>query len=159
MLAEAGYPGGRGMPKVTLMLNTDELHKSIAEAVQQMWKKELGIEIEIVNQEWKVHLAAQNNLDYQVSRAGFVADYADPNSFFDIMRTRSGNNNTGFASPEYERLLAESLSAPTPAARVKLLQQAEEVLLSELPVIPLYFYTRNYLLQPSVKGWCAQPDR
>jgi oligopeptide transport system substrate-binding protein len=118
-----------------------------------MWKKELGIEIEIANQEWKVHLAAQNNLDYQVSRAGFVADYADPNSFFDIMRTRSGNNNTGFASPEYERLLAESLSAPTPAARVKLLQQAEEVLMRELPVIPLYFYTRNYLLQPSVKGW------
>ena len=153
LLAEAGYPGGQGLPKVTLMLNTDELHKSITEAIQQMWKKELGIEVEIVNQEWKVHLAAQNNLDYQVARAGFIADYADPNSFFDIMRTQSGNNNTGFASPEYERLLTASLSAPTPAARVDLLQQAEAVLVREIPVIPLYFYTRNYLLQPSVKGW------
>ena len=153
LLTEAGFPGGKGMPKVTLLLNTDELNKSIAEALQQMWKRELGFEVEIVNQEWKVYLSTQNNLDYQISRSGFVADYADPNSFFNIMRTSSGNNNTGFSNPEYERLLTASLSAPTPAARVELLQQAEELLLRELPVIPLYFYSRTYLLQPSVKGW------
>ena len=153
LLAEAGYPAGQGMPKVTFVLNTDELHKSIAEAVQQMWKKELGIEVEILNHEWKVHQAMQNSLDYQVSRAGWAADYSDPSSFFDTMRAQSGNNRTGFANPDYERLLAESMSAPTPAARVKLLQAAEELLLQEVPIIPLYFYTRNYLLQPSVKGW------
>ena len=155
LLAEAGYPGGKGMPRVTLLLNTDELHKSITEALQQMWKKELGIEVEIINQEWKVYLATENNLDYQVARAGYTADYGDPNSFFDAMRTLSGNNNTGFASPEYDRFLTESLSAPNPAARVELLQQAEAVLLREVPVIPLYFYARTYLLQPSVKGWDA----
>lgn len=153
LLAEAGYPGGKGMPKISYLMNTDELHKSIGEAIQQMWKKELGIEVEIVNQEWKVFLGTGNNLDYQIARAVWVADYADPSSFFDTMRARSGNNNTGFANPEYERLLAESLAAPTPAERVELLQRAGAILTRELPVIPLHYSTRTYLLQPSVKGW------
>ncbi len=153
LLAEAGFPGGKGLPKITLLINTLELHRSVAEAVQQMWKKELGIDIEIVNQEWKVYLAAQNNLTYQVSRAAWTADYVDPSTFFDLLRERTGNNNTGYANPAFEKLVMDSFSAPDAATRLQLLQEAEEMLLRDLPVIPVYFNTRSYLMQPSVKGW------
>ncbi len=153
LLAEAGFPGGAGLPKITILINTLELHRSVAEAIQQMWKKELGVDIEIVNQEWKVYLASQNNLAYQVCRAAWTADYVDPSTFFDLMRARTGNNNTGYNNPAYEKLVIDSLSAPDAAARVKLLQEAEAMLLRDLPVIPLFFNTRAYLIQPSVKGW------
>ena len=153
LLVEAGYPGGAGLPKISILINTLELNRSVAEAIQQMWKKELGVDVEIANKEWKVFLAAQNNLDYQVCRAAWTADYVDPSTFFDLMRARTGNNNTGYANPAYEKLVRDSLSAPDPAARVKLLQEAEAMVLRDLPVIPLYFNTRDYLILPSVKGW------
>ena len=153
LLAEAGYPGGSGVPKISILINTSELHRSIAEAIQQMWKRELGIEVEIVNQEAKVWLSSFFNLDYQVCRAGWTADYVDPSTFFDLMRAQTGNNRTGYANPAYDKLVIDSLSAPDPSARVKLLQEAEGILLRDLPVIPLYFNTNFYLIQPSVKGW------
>ena len=153
LLAEAGFPGGQGVPKISILINTSELLRSIAEAVQQMWKKELGIDVEIVNQEWKVYLAAQNNLDYQICRAGWTADYVDPSTFFDLMRARTGNNNTGYSNPAFEQRVIDSLSAPDAPARARMLQEAEDMLMTDLPVIPLYFNTRWYLLQPSVKGW------
>ena len=157
LLEEAGYPGGTGLPPITILINTLELHRSVAEAVQQMWKKELGIDVTLENQEWKVYLVAQRNLDYQLSRAAWTADYLDPSTFFDLMRARTGNNNTGYANPAYEKLLIDSLSEPTPEARVRMLQDAEAMLLRDLPAIPVYFNTRPYLIQPSVKGWYSNP--
>jgi oligopeptide transport system substrate-binding protein len=112
LLAEAGYPGGQGLPKFAILINTLELHRAVAEAVQQMWKKELGVDVEITNQEWKVYLAAQNNLDYEVSRAAWTADYLDPSTFLDLLRARTGNNNTGYANPAFEKLVIDSLAAP-----------------------------------------------
>ena len=153
LLAEAGFAGGSSVPKITILINTLELHRSVAEAVQQMWKKELGIDVEIVNQEWKVYLAAQNNLDYQISRAAWTADYVDPSTFFDLMRARTGNNNTGYSNPAFEKRVSDSLSAPDVPARAGMLQEAEDMLMADLPVIPVYFNTRSYLIQPSVKGW------
>jgi oligopeptide transport system substrate-binding protein len=155
LLAEAGFPGGKGLPKVGIHINTSEDHKLIAEAIQAMWKRELGIEVEITNQEWKVYLQTQNTMSYQTSRSGWIADYADPNSFLEIWRTGNGNNSTGFANGEYDQLIEQSLTAGAPAARIELLQKAEGVLLRESPIIPIYFYTRNYLITSSVKGWTS----
>ena len=153
LLAEAGYPGGKGVPKISILINTSEQHKAVAEAVQAMWKKELGIEVEINNQEWKVYLAAQNNMDYMVSRSGWIADYPDPNSFLNIHTTNNGNNNTGFANAKFDKLILDSWSAGASGKRTGMLQDAEGLLLADMPVVPIYFYTRRYLIQSSVKGW------
>ena len=154
LFSEAGFPGGKGVPKISVLINTSEDHKKVAEAIQQMWKKELGVDVEIVNQEWKVYLASEHALDYQVGRASWQGDYPDPFTFLEIMTAGNGNNETGFASPEYDKLVADSLLAAG-AARIELLQKAEAVLVQDMPIIPIYFYTRSYLIVSSVKGWYA----
>jgi oligopeptide transport system substrate-binding protein len=151
LLAEAGFPEGRGFPQVTLLYNTSENHRAIAEALQQMWRRNLGINIGLMNQEWKVYLDAMDVLAYDIARAGWIADYPDPNTFMDMWVTGGGNNDTGWSNADYERLLAQSYTAPNEAARMELYRQMEEILMDELPIMPLYFYTRVYALNPKVK--------
>ena len=155
LLAEAGYPDGKGLPPVSILINTNQNHRAIAEAVQQMWRQNLHIDAQIRNEEWKVYLDSMVNLDYCAARSGWIGDYPDPYSFLGIMTTGNGNNNTGFANPEYDRLMHASSAAASTGARFALLQKAEAILLDEAPVLPIYFYTRVYLKQPSVKGWYA----
>lgn len=150
LLAEAGYPEGRNLPKIELLYNTSDRHKVIGEALQQMWKKNLGVTVTLYNQEWKVYLAAQKSLDFQFQRAGWIADYTDPHVFLDLWRTGAGNNNTNWGNPEYDRLLAESLNAKTEAERFAIYQQMEKILVDELPLLPLFFYTRARLISPKV---------
>ncbi len=151
LLAEAGYTDGKGIPKIELLYNTDTKHRGIAEALQQMWKKNLGITISLTNQEWKVYIAAQKAGDFQFQRAGWIADYVDPNVFLDLWQTGGGNNNTGWGSPEYDRLLAASLDAKTEADRYAIYQQMEKILVDEMPVMPIYFYTHPRLISPQVR--------
>lgn len=155
LLAEAGYPDGKGLPPIEILINTSGNHSAIAQAIQQMWTANLHIDARIVNQEWKVYLDSQRELNYCVSRSGWIGDYDDPFSFLGIMVSGGGNNETGFANPEYDRLIRESSAALTKSARFDCLQKAEAILLDEAPIMPLYFYTRVYLMQPSVKGWYA----
>ena len=153
LLAEAGYPGGQGMPPVDILINTNQNHRELAEAVQQTWRRELGVDARIRNEEWKVYLDSEKGLNYRVSRSAWIGDYTDPFSFLSLFTTGNGNNAAGYASPEYDRLIAAAHSAPTDAERLATFQQAETLLLEDAPVAPVYFYTRVYLLQPSVKGW------
>jgi oligopeptide transport system substrate-binding protein len=153
LLAEAGYPGGKGFPKVELLFNTSEAHRAIAEAIQQMWKINLGIDVQLVNQEWKVYLDSQHTLNYQICRAAWIADYVDPNSFLDMWLAGGGNNDTGWANPEYDRLIAAAARELDPERRMETFQRAEALLLDELPLIPIYFYTRVGLRRPEVKGY------
>lgn len=153
LLAEAGYPDGKGLPPVELLYNTSENHKLIAEAIQQMWKVNLGANVSLLNQDWKVYLASQNNLDYQIARAGWIGDFVDPVNFLECFETDSGNNRTGWSSNEYDELIAESRGAVDPNGRLEILQRAERILLEEVPLIPIYYYTRVYLKSPEVKGW------
>ncbi len=152
LLAEAGFPDGRGLPKIPVLFNTLESHRAIAESVQAMWKKNLGVDVELVNQEFKVYINSEHQLDYTVSRAGWIGDYNDPYTFLGIMQTGNGNNDTGWSNAEYDRLLAESFQTADPAARTAILQRAEAVLLGDVPLVPLFFYTRFKLQQPSVKN-------
>ena len=99
LLAETGYPDGKGFPRFDILINTLESHRTIAEAIQEMWKKHLNIPAGILNQDWQVYLDSQRKLEYSVCRAGWVGDYADPMTFLSVMRTGDGNNNTGWGNP------------------------------------------------------------
>ncbi len=153
LLAEAGYPNGEGLPPVELLTNTSENHRAVAEAIQQTWRKELSVDARIRNEEWKVFMESMKGLNYCTGRYGWIGDYSDPFTFLSLLVTGNGNNGTGYASPEYDRLIAAAHNAPTDTERLAFLQQAETALLDDAPIAPIYFYTRVYLLQPSVKGW------
>lgn len=154
LLAEAGYPEGKGFPKLELLYNTNELHRVVTQAVQEMWKQNLGISVELVNVEWKVYLARQGQLDYQISRAGWIGDYVDPNTFLDMWVTGGGNNQTGWSNRQYDDMISRAACRlVNPAERMRLLQAAEQLLLDEAPVLPLYTYVNTGLLSRKVKGW------
>ncbi len=157
LLAEAGYPDGKGFPKAELLYNTLEKHRTIAEALQQMWRKNLGIDITLYNQEWKVYIDAQHTQNYQFQRAGWIADYVDPHVFFDIWETGGGNNDTNWGNPEYDKLLRSALDAKDDTARYEIYQKMEKILVDEMPVMPIFYYTRAKLVSPKVKGFFTTP--
>jgi oligopeptide transport system substrate-binding protein len=157
LLAEAGFPGGKGFPHLNLLFNTLESHRTIAEAIQQMWRTNLGIEITLANKEWGVYLDAQDSLDYDISRSGWQADYVDPHTFLEIFVTNGGNNDTGWSNAEYDALLQQALNAPDDTTRFAIYNRMEQILIDEMPIIPIYHYKRVYLLDPIVKGWYPTP--
>ncbi len=153
LLAAAGYPGGQGLPPLEIMINSSGNHRAIAEAIQEMWRRELGAVVRINNMEQATLLANRRTLDYQIMRAEWSADYLDPKTFLDVFRSDSNNNHTGWTNPNYDTLLFEADRTADPAARQLLMQRAETILLTELPIIPIYYYTSVRLVHPSVHGW------
>jgi oligopeptide transport system substrate-binding protein len=153
LLAEAGHPGGRGLAPIHLLYNTQEGHRAIAEAIQAMWRKNLGVEVELENQEWKVFLQTVHSQAYQMARAGWTADFTDPHVFLEIWVTGNGNNDTGWSNAEYDRLAAAALAAGTQAERYACYQKMDAILVDECPVIPLYYYTHAYAMSPRVHGY------
>lgn len=152
LLADAGYPNGEGFPRLEILYNTYEDHKVIAVALQQMWKKALNIDVILQNQDWKVYLASVRGMDYQIARAGWIGDYLDPNTFLDMFVTDGGNNNTGWSNPRYDELIQMAANTASQEQRYEYFQQAEAILMDEVPIMPIYIYTRNYLVHPSVKN-------
>lgn len=157
LMAEAGYPNGEGFPETDLIYNTSEKHRTIAEAIQQMWRKNLGINMGLFNQEWKVYLDSQDNLDFQVIRAGWIADYVDPHVFIDMWKTGGGNNDTGWGNEEYDRMLSQALASPNDEERFKVYNRMEKILIDEMPVLPIYHYTNSKLISPLVLGYKITP--
>jgi oligopeptide transport system substrate-binding protein len=154
LMAEAGYgAGGKPFPPVELLYNTQETHHTIAQAIQQMWKQYLGVEVTLVNQEWKVYLTSKQNGDFNVARMGWIGDYNDPMSFLDMWLSGGGNNNSGWSNARYDSLIAAASLAQDQHVRFSTYREAEKTLLNDLPIIPIYFYTNVYLLHPAVKGW------
>ncbi len=153
LLAEAGYPDGRGFPTFTIHFNTYEAHRMIAEAIQQMWKENLNINVTLENQEWKVYQDTQNHKNYDISRSAWIGDYMDPVTFLSMWTTGNGNNNTNWGNPKYDALIAEAARTGDPAKRLEILHKAEDLFLTDLPIILVYWYTDPYLLQTSVENW------
>ena len=153
LLAEAGYPDGKGFPRMELLYNTSDLHRVITQAVQQMWKEHLGIQVELVNVEWKVYLARQSGLDYQISRAGWIGDYVDPNTFLEMWKTGGGNNQTGWSSKRFDDLMDRAARLLDAKDRMRAMQDAERILLDDGPVLPLFTYVNKGMLSRKVKGW------
>ncbi len=153
LLAEAGYPGGAGFPPIELMYNTSEGHRRIAIAIQQMWKTNLNINVTLTNQDWKVYLDKRDAKDYQVARAGWIGDYLDPNTFLDMYTSSGGNNDTGWSNRRYDELIAQAAQTTDQESRFALFQEAEALLMTELPIIPIYTYVNKSLVSPDVRGW------
>jgi oligopeptide transport system substrate-binding protein len=157
LLAEAGYPNGKNFPKFNILINTHEAHRVVAEAIQQMWKQELGIDVGIENQEWKVYMQSMDTMNYDIARYGWIGDYMDPVTFLTIWTAGNGNNDTHWSNPAYDHLLDQAARTGDPQKRYDLLHDAERILLSEPPIVLIYWYTRCYLLDPSVKNWNPLP--
>jgi len=154
LLAEAGFPDGDGFPKLTLLYNSSDDLKKIAESIQYNWRDTLGVEIELANQEWGAFLTRVHSMDYDIARAGWIGDYVDPNTFLDMFVTDGGNNETGWSNEEYDDLILNRIPAEDDdEKRMQLLRQAEEILLREMPIIPLYYGISSAMVRPYVKGY------
>lgn len=157
LLAEAGYPNGEGFPEVTFIYNTNENHKAVAEAIQAMWKKNLGINVSLTNQEWKVFINTRSQGDYQIARHGYLSDFNDLGSLFDLWVTDSPNNDANYSNPKYDELVLQAREEQDPVKRVELYHKAEDILMEDMPVMPIYYYNTTYLLKPYVKGLHVSP--
>ncbi|MBX7168155.1 MAG: peptide ABC transporter substrate-binding protein [Pirellulales bacterium] len=154
LLAEAGFPDGRGFPPTfEILFNDLESHKAIAELIQDQWKRELGIGVRAQKLEWAAYLARTRQLDYWVSRAAWIGDYPDPNTFLDMFVTDGPNNQTGWSNAEYDRLLALAATQADPAERMATLHAAERILMDELPVLPVYYYVTIHIVRPYLRGF------
>jgi oligopeptide transport system substrate-binding protein len=153
LLADAGYPNGEGFPPIEILYNTHEQHRKIAVAIQQMWKKSLNINLSLHNQDWKVFLDTEASGNFQISRASWIGDYVDPNSFLDMWVKDGGNNRTGWHNEEFDRLVLDiAPAAKTQAQRYEAFLAAEKILMDAGPIIPIYTYVSMHLQQPSVQG-------
>ncbi|WP_419775133.1 peptide ABC transporter substrate-binding protein [Ignavigranum ruoffiae] len=142
---------------IEISINTSEAHSTIAQYIQEGWSKNLGINASIRNSEWQVYLDELSNLQYQVGRLGWIADFNDASTFLDMYRTAdTGNNDTGWESEEFKNKLDEANQEQDPEKRKGLLLEAEAMIMEDLPVIPLYYYTNNFVVKDGVEG--MQPD-
>lgn len=155
LYAEAGYSEKNPL-RTTIYYNTHEDHRRISVTLASMWQTVLGAEFELLNQEWKVFLDTRNEkIDTRIFRSGWIGDYDDAFTFAEFFRSTSGQNDAGYNSPEYDRLLVASQSELDPVKRAALLEEAERVLLADMPVIPLYHYVSQHLVKPWVRGYEA----
>ena len=153
LLAEAGYPQGRGFPKLEILYNTADTHQAIAELIQSQWKRELGIDVGLVNQEWPSYLNSRRLGQYHIARAGWIGDYVDPNTFLELFLTENPNNHTRWGNAEYDRLVTTAQSEPDGAKRMRMFHDAEQILMDEMPIIPIYSYVDQNMVRPYVKGF------
>ncbi len=153
LLAEAGFPGGRDFPEVELACRNDEIQPKLAEAMQAMWQRELGVRITLTQSEQKIWLQNQQSRSYTLSFGSWLADVPDPGNFLGLFRSDGGYNWTGWSDPDYDRLIAEAEPLADPPRREELFQQAEARLLEAAPITPVFNGAATYLLDPRVEGW------
>ena len=160
LLAEAGYPNGEGWPEgIEILYNTSEAHKKIAEYIQEQWKVNLGIDVTLINMEWKTYLQQRREHNFQISRSGWIGDYPDPNTFLDMflapetMDGEWGGNYGRYKNENFDSLIEKAATMDAGAARFSTLKQAEEIFISkDQALIPIYFYTTNQLIDTDVWG-------
>lgn len=158
LLAEAGYPNGEGFPTVEYTYNTDDKHKAIAEALQNMWQEVLGVTVTLSNQDWNVFLESRKQGDYQIARNGWIADYNDPCSFLDMWYTDGGNNDAQYSNPEYDAQIDAAKATSNREERMAAFHAAEDILIEQDSVLaPIYFYTQPYMLADDIQGMYYTP--
>ncbi|PHV72267.1 ABC transporter substrate-binding protein [Sporanaerobium hydrogeniformans] len=153
LLAEAGYPGGEGFPEIEILYNTNDGHKAIAEAIQEMWKQNLGINVKLTNQEWAVFQDTTNNNAFShLARRGWIGDYLDPQTMLDIFESNNGQNIGRYNNPEYDKEMQLSRTS-TGQERMEHFYKAHEILMEDMPIIPIYYYVANVMVNDRVQGW------
>lgn len=157
LLAEAGFPGGAGLPAIELQCRNDEIMPRLAEALQAMWQRDLGVRTTIAQVEQKTWIQNQQTLNYGISTAAWTADFPDPVTFLGLFTADSSYNWTGWRNPAYDQLLNEAANLTDRPGRHELFQQAEALLLHDAPVTPLHYGALTYLIHPAVRGWDPAP--
>ena len=152
LLEEGLAEEGMDSLEFTVLYNTSEGHKRIAEAIQQMWNENLGANVTLENTEFQVKIDREHALDYEVSRAGWIGDYVDPNTFLDMFTSWSEQNNTGWSTDEYDKLITDAAAEFDVATRMGYLHEAEDMLMEALPVMPIYYYTKSWTTKPYLSG-------
>jgi len=153
LLAQAGYPAGRGFPSVTAAFNTGPENSLVAENLQAQWKRNLGIEILLDNQEWKVYLRRLQTDPPPLFRLGWGADYPDPDNFMNLFTSTSGNNRTRWRNDRYDELIRSAASDPEPVRRQAAYDEAQKILLEDdVAIMPLFVATQNWAVKPYVRG-------
>lgn len=158
LLAEAGYPNGEGFPTVEYLYNTNDNHKKIGEALQNMWQEQLGVTVNLNNQDWNVFLENRKEGNYQISRNGWIADYNDPCSFLDMWYTDGGNNDAQYSNPDYDAKIDAAKETSVQEERMAAFHEAEDILMEQDSVLaPIYFYTQKYMLADDIEGMYYTP--
>lgn len=157
LLAEAGYPDGKNFPELEVLYNTGDRHKRIAEAIQEMWKDNLGINVRISNMEWKALMQKKFSGDFSISRSGWTGDYVDPMTFLDMWMTESGNNTINWGNEWYDTLIKKAKESTDRNIRMEAMHEAEDILMDEMPVMPIFYYNTNMLVNPRIKGIYVSP--
>jgi oligopeptide transport system substrate-binding protein len=152
LLADAGYPGGRGFPHLSILYNSEGVHGDIAQIIRRQWLTNLGIEMDLQGVEIKIFAEKLQTQQYSVARASWYGDYDDPTTFTDKYKSDSQDNDSKWKSAQYDRLCAEAQRETNEPRRLQLLSQAENILLNEAPIIPLYTYVNSYMFRDNVKG-------
>lgn len=155
-LAEEGLSK---MPSFTIMYNTNEGHKKIAEAIQEMWRKNLGVNVKAQNVEFQVKIDREHAGDYQISRAGWIGDYVDPMTFMDLWVSNGPYNDAKWSNKDYDAFIQKAKTSMDPATRMTAMHDAEKILMDEMPIIPIYFYTKPYALKSYVDGFFTPINR
>ena len=141
------------LPTITLSYNTTDRHKKIAEAIQDQWKKALGIDVKLMNKEFKVHLDDMHQLNYEIARIGWNADFNDPINYLEMFRDQNtGNNDTGWENERYKELLKQSAAENDPEKRNQILAEAEAIFMEDMPLIPLFTDVDIWVQNDKVKG-------
>lgn len=154
LLKEAGYgEGGKPFPVLEILYNTTAEHKTVAEVIQNMWKTNLGIDVKLRNEEWKSYLKSMQSHNFQICRAGWVGDYVDPNTFLDLLYSKNSQNYGQYNSPKYDKFITMASAEQNKTLRARYLASAEEIALTEFPIIPLYTMVKNFLKKPYVQGY------
>ncbi len=153
LLAEAGYPDGVGFPKLEYSYNTNTGHQAVAEALQKMWSENLGIEVEIATMDWATFQGYRKTTDAEVSRQGWIGDYTDPATFFDLLTSTAGTNDGHYNNPEYDALVVAARTETDPAVRMQKYHEAEEILMNDMGIIPIVYYADDVLSQTYFTGF------
>ena len=141
----------------TIVYNTDENHKKICQAIQEMWKQNLGVELGIENMEFQVLLDRRSEGDFSIARAGWMGDYSDPNTMLDLFMTGNPQNDSQYSNPEFDNLIKAAAATDDQKVRMDSMKEAEKILMEDLPIIPIYFYTQPRLEKPYVSGVYKDP--
>ncbi|MBQ7733818.1 MAG: peptide ABC transporter substrate-binding protein [Synergistaceae bacterium] len=157
LLAEAGYPDGKNFPKVSFKYNSNPGNKSMAEALQGMWKSVLGVEVELLNEEWKVFIETRIRRDYDIARDAWIMDFFDAASILELCMTNSPQNNTGYSNPEFDDLMNKATYEMDHVKRINYMHEAEKILMKDLPVLPIHFYSSAVMQSRCVRNIYRSP--
>jgi len=156
LLADAGYPDGKGLPNIEYLYNEGTGHQAIGEALQDMWKK-IGVNVNLVSQEWGTFLNTRKNGEYYIARNGWLSDYNDPISMLDMWITGGGNNDAQWSNAQYDELISKVKSSTNPEERFKMMHEAEDIIFDESMLCPIYYYVDLFLLNQKVEGFWSSP--